>query len=96
MGQILHKLARTTAIERHEIQNSNETISALSRKYGVSRVTIYRWKKSDSGVCDKSTKPHKTRTVLTDIEQQIIVEFRRKTLLPLDDIFIALKEKRTK
>jgi hypothetical protein len=40
---------------------------------------------------DKLTKPHKLNTVLTEIDEQIICEFRKKIQLALDDIFIALK-----
>lgn len=90
MGQILHKLARTTEITRKEIQNSTKGVSELARLYNVSRDTIYRWK-NDKDTADKSTRPHKTRTVLTELDEKIICEFRKKTLLPLDDIFIALK-----
>jgi len=42
-SQILHKCARTTEIIRDEIQKSEESITFLAKKYGVSRPTIYKW-----------------------------------------------------
>ena len=91
MGQILHKLARTTEIIRNEIQKSNKSISALARLYGISRPTVYKWKNAEN-TSDKKSGAKKIRSSLTEIEQKIICEFRKKTLLPLDDIFIALKD----
>jgi transposase-like protein len=89
MGQILHKCARTTEIIRDEIQKSEESITFLAKKYGVSRPTIYKWKSADN-IKDKPSIRHKLPTVLTELEEQIICSFRRTTQLTLDDCFIAL------
>ena len=89
MGQILHKCARTTEIIRDEIQKSEESITFLAKKYGVSRPTIYKWKSADN-LNDKPSIRHKLPTVLTELEEQIICTFRRTTQLTLDDCFIAL------
>jgi len=64
MGQILHKCARTTEITRKEIQESQESITFLAKKYGVSRPTIYKWKNSSS--CqEKKSGPARDVSVLT-------------------------------
>jgi len=90
MGQILHKCARTTEITRKEIQESQESITFLAKKYGVSRPTIYKWKNSSS--CqEKKSGPARDVSVLTQLEQQIICEFRRVTKLSYRECFFALK-----
>jgi transposase InsO family protein len=91
MGQILHKRAKTTHAVRAEIQQSKESIAALSRKFGVSQNTISKWKRRQS-VEDKKMGSHKLRTVLTEKDEEMICAFRRKTGLPLDDCYISLKD----
>jgi transposase-like protein len=91
MGQVLHKCAKTTFKVRKEIQDSKESIKALSKKYNINPKTVIKWKKRTS-VEDLPLGPRKTRTVLTPLEETVIVELRKKSLLSLDDLFIALKE----
>ncbi len=91
MGQILHKCAKTTFSIRKEIQNSQKSLKALSEKYSINPKTVLKWKKRNS-VEDLPCGPKKTRTVLSPLEESIIIEFRKKTLLSLDDVFIALRE----
>ncbi len=91
MGQILHKRAKTTHAIRNEIQQSEETIAELSRKYGVSQNTVSKWRKRNS-VEDAKMGSHKLRTVLTEMDEEIICMFRRKTALPLDDCLISLQD----
>ncbi len=45
MGQILHGCATTTKAIRRAIQNSQESLRALSRRYGINRKTVAKWKK---------------------------------------------------
>ena len=92
MGSILHANAKTTPRIRKEIQNSMESAPKLAKLYGLNIKTVYKWRKSGSTE-DKRSGPLKPRSVLSDTEQQIICEFRRVTKLPLDDVYIALKEK---
>ena len=42
----LHKLARTTPAIRKIFQESTESASVLPHHYGVSRVTVDKWRKS--------------------------------------------------
>jgi transposase-like protein len=85
MVQILHARATTTARIRKEIQESKRGIRALAKEYNVNFKTIIKWKKRDS-VEDKPFGAKKTRTVLSDAEQQAICVFRKSTNLPLYQI----------
>jgi transposase-like protein len=50
MGYILHARDRTTPEVRREIQNRQESLSTLSRRYGVNPKTVEKWRKRDLGV----------------------------------------------
>src|SRR6185437_15560925 len=91
MGQVLHGCATTTEAIRRAIQHSQESLRALSRRYGINQKTVAKWKKRGS-VTDLPTGPKEPRsTVLTVEEEAVIVAFRRYTLLPLDDCLYALQ-----
>ena len=45
MGQVLHKRARTTEEVRRDIQNSQESLSALAGHYGINQKTVPKWNK---------------------------------------------------
>jgi AraC-like DNA-binding protein len=47
MGQILHGCARTTEAVRREIQNSKESVKALSERLGLNYKTVLKWKSRD-------------------------------------------------
>jgi transposase-like protein len=91
MGQILHKRAKTTHAIRAEIQRSEATILELSQKYNLNPNTVLKWKHRKS-VEDAPMGPKRFRTVLSLQDEEMICAFRRKTLLPLDDCYIALKD----
>jgi transposase InsO family protein len=91
MGQLLHGSARTTAALRRAIQQSQESIAKLARRYNLNPKTVAKWKKRTS-VHDAPMGPKQPRsTVLTPEEEALIVAFRRHTLLPLDDCLYALQ-----
>ena len=91
MGQILHGSATTTEAVRRAIQNSQESLRALSKRYGINQKTVAKWKKRTS-VQDRPTGPKDPKSsVLTIEEEAIIVAFRRHTLLPLDDCLYSLQ-----
>ena len=91
MGQVLHGSARTTEAVRRAIQNSQESLRTLSKRYGINQKTVAKWKKRTS-VADRRTGPKEPHsTVLSSDEEAIIVAFRRHTLLPLDDCLYALQ-----
>lgn len=91
MGQILHGSATTTEAIRRAIQNSEESLRALSARYGINQKTVAKWRKRTS-VADLPTGPKDAKsTVLSLDEEAMIVAFRRHTLLPLDDCLYALQ-----
>lgn len=91
MGQILHGSATTTEAVRRAIQNSQESLRALSKRYGINQKTVAKWKRRTS-VADLATGPKEPKsTVLSPEEEAVIVAFRKHTLLPLDDCLYALQ-----
>ena len=91
LGQVLHGSATTTEAVRRAIQNSQESLRALSRRYNINQKTVAKWKKRTSGA-DRPTGPQEPRsTVLSREEEAVIVAFRQHTLRPLDDCLSALQ-----
>lgn len=91
MGQVLHGSATTTEAIRRAIHNSEESLMALSKRYGINQKTVAKWKKRTS-LADLPTGPKEPHsTVLSLNEEAVIVAFRRHTLLPLDDCLYALQ-----
>jgi transposase InsO family protein len=92
MGQLLHGCATTTEATRRAIQNSQESLRVLAKKYGVNPKTVAKWKKREV-VADSPMGPKLIKsTVLTGEEEAVVVAFRKHTLLPLDDCLYALQE----
>ena len=86
MAGSLHGSARTTPRVRAELQASQEATGILASRYGLSRTTVTKWRTrtmTDDAPMGPSS-PHST--VLTLAEEAMVVEFRRRTLLPLDDV----------
>ena len=91
MGQILHGSALATEVTRRAMQNSQESLKALSEKYGINHKTVAKWRKR-AFVHDAPMGPKKPRsTVLSPEEEAACVAFRKYTLLPLDDCLYALQ-----
>jgi hypothetical protein len=91
MGQVLHGSATTTEAIRRAIQNSQESLRVLAKRYGINQKTVAKWKKRTS-VADVPTGPKtSSSTVLSVEEEAVVVAFRRHTLLPLDDCLYALQ-----
>ncbi len=92
MAGSLHGSARTTPRVRAELQASKETSGALAKHYGLSRNTVAKWRArattDDAPMGPRA--PHST--VLTAVEEAMIVEFRRRTLLALDDVLGCLRD----
>ncbi|CAN7147806.1 IS481 family transposase [Bosea sp. LjRoot237] len=73
------------------MQNSQASLRALAKRYGINQKTVAKWKKRTS-VADVPTGPkNRSSTVLTIEEEAVVVAFRRHTLLPLDDCLYALQ-----
>ena len=48
MGQVLHSSVTTTQTVRRAIQNSQERLRALAKRYGINQKTVAKWKKRTS------------------------------------------------
>src|SRR5215212_9805384 len=92
MATGLHGSARTTPRVRAELQASQETTRTLASHYGLNPKTVAKWRRRTT-TADQPMGPAKPRsTILTEAEEAIVVEFRRRTLLPLDDVLGCLRE----
>ena len=92
MATGLHGAARTTPRVRAELQAAKESTRTLAARYGLNAKTVAKWRKRTT-TADRPMGPSKPKsTVLTEIEEAIVVEFRRRTLLPLDDVLGCLRE----
>jgi transposase-like protein len=81
MGQYLYGCATPAEAVRPTIQNSQESLRALSKRYGISQQTVAKWKLRAS-TTDHPTGPKQAKsTVLSIVEEAIIVAFRKETLL---------------
>jgi IS30 family transposase len=87
----LHKNARTTPAIRRELRESPLSINALAKKYNLSRVTVRKWRRRES-VEDRSHRPHELHANLSPLEEEIVVELRKTLLLPLDDLFVIVRD----
>jgi hypothetical protein len=91
MGQVLHGCATTTEAVRRAIQNSQESLRALAKRYEINQKTVAKWKKREA-VADLPTGPKEAKSSVLSLEDEaIIVAFRKHTLLPLDDCLYALQ-----
>ena len=72
------------------LQKSRATNAALARELGIHSRTVARWK-ARHDVTDRSTRPHRLNTSLTQWEEALVVELRRSLALPLDDIVEAMR-----
>jgi transposase-like protein len=92
MASVLHGSARTTPCLRAEFQTSQESTRSLAARYGLNPKTVAKWRKrtttADAPMGPKAPKS----TVLTPAEEAIVVAFRQKTLLPLDDVLGCLRD----
>ena len=77
MGQLLHACARTTEKVRRDIQNSEESLSKLSKRYGINPKTVAKWRsRKGEGVADRKMGSKSARSVLSAAEEAVICEFR--------------------
>jgi len=92
MAAGLHGSARTTPRVRAELQASQAPTRALAAKYHLNPKTVRKWR-GRTGTADAPMGPRQPRSsVLTEAEEAIVVELRRRTLLPLDDVLGRLRE----
>ncbi len=72
------------------IQNSTASPAALARELGIHPRTVAPWK-ARPDVADRSTRPHRLATAISQWEEALILERRRSLELPLDDIVEAMR-----
>jgi DNA-binding transcriptional regulator YiaG len=70
MGQILHGCATTTEAVRRAIQNSQESLRALAKCYGINQKTVAKWKQRDT-VADLPTGPKEAKSTVHSIEDEV-------------------------
>ena len=91
MATTLHGSARTTPRLRAELQSSQASTAALARQYGLNAKTVAKWRRRDH-TADRPMGPRVPRSAaLSPVQEAMVVEFRRRTLLPLDDVFGCLR-----
>lgn len=86
----LHANATTTPRVRAYIQSSSASVAELARSLGLSQTTVRRWR-ARSDVHDRSHRPHRLNTSLTQIEERLIGELRNSLGLSLDDIVEVMR-----
>ena len=90
MASLLHGSARTTPRVRAELQEAQTSSRAIAAQYGLNAKTVLKWRKRDT-TADAAMGPKPRSSVLTKAEEAMIVEFRRRNLLPLDDVLGCLR-----
>lgn len=92
MGQVLHGSAKTTHAVRAELQRSQASSAELARRFGINEKTVRKWR-SRRRVEDEPMGPKERHSsTLSAIEEAAIVALRVQARLPLDDVFVALKD----
>ena len=83
MAAVLHGSARTTPRIRAELQRSKVSTRTLAARYQLNPKTVAKWRARQT-TGDAAMGPRDPRsTGLSLAEEAMIVEFRRRTLLPL-------------
>jgi hypothetical protein len=92
MAAGLHGSARTTPRVRAELPRSQEATRGLATRYGLNPKTVAKWRRRTTTTDRPMGRARPRSSVLTETEEAIVVEFRRRTLLPLDDVLGCLRE----
>ena len=92
MASILHGSARTTPRIRAELQASKESARSLATRYDLNPKTVRKWRQRTTTADARMGPKAPKSTVLTPAEEAIVVAFRQKTLLPLDDVLGCLRD----
>ncbi len=90
MGQILHKRATTTHAIRQQIKDTEGSINSIAKKFNVHWATAKKWKEK-ANVEDAQMGNGRNNSILIKEEDWLICETRKKTWLPLDDLYLLLK-----
>ena len=74
----LHRNAATTPRQRAYIRASDKSVATLAHELGVSETTIRRWR-GRSDPADRSSRPHRLATSLSNEEAEIADWFSTET-----------------
>lgn len=88
MLQKLHKNAKTNYAIRTAIKQTKEPIAVLALRYHLSWQTVKKWRQRGT-VEDLSSRPHKTRTTLTQEDEDLILFERKKFKKTVEEIFFS-------
>src|SRR3978361_803576 len=92
MASVLHGSARTTPRVGARVPAAQASRLSLAVLYGLNPKTVAKWR-GRSVTCDARMGPKAPRsTALTPAEEAIVVECRRRPLLPLDDVLGCLRD----
>ena len=87
----LHKNATTTPAIRAAIQNSSGTVNELAERFGVSHMTIRKWR-SRTTTDDGSHTAHRLQTTLNAGQEELVIYLRTQLRLSLDDLLSVVRE----
>src|SRR5208337_2485390 len=91
MTRKLHPCARTNAKLRREIQESAEANKALAARLGLNVKTVAKWRSRTTTSDARKGPKRPASTVLSAVEEALIVVFRKHTRLPLNACLAHLK-----
>ena len=86
-----HSCATTTPEVRRAIQASEEKSTVLAERYGVNRKTIAKWKAREFTSDERMGPKNPCSSVLTQEDEAIILAYRWRTRLSLNDCLDRLR-----
>ena len=86
-----HRNATTTPEMRRFIQESDLSVSQLSKILNISEATVRKWRKRDS-VKNCPNTPHHLNTTLTPLQEYVVVGLRYQLKMPLDTLLKATQK----
>ena len=86
-----HSNATTTPEMRRFIQESDLSVSQLSKILNISEATVRKWRKRDS-VENCPNTPHHLNTTLTPLQEYVVVGLRYQLKMPLDTLLKATQK----
>jgi transposase-like protein len=87
-----HGSAKTTHAIRGELQRSQASVASFAKRYGINEKTVLKWRHRQSIEDLPVGSKERRSTVLTPMKEAAIVALRVQARLPLDDVYVALKD----
>ncbi|MGX9459934.1 transcriptional regulator [Shewanella sp. A14] len=88
---VKHRNATTTPEMRQFIQQSEYSVSQLSKILNISEATVRKWRKRDS-VNNTPNTPHHLNTTLTPMQEYVVIGLRYQLKMPLDRLLNATQK----